>query len=770
MKIVYITDTHDMGRNPGSRTDDYHSAIYAKMSEAVDAAINMGAIAFIHGGDWFNFPKVSNIIYNQHQRLLRKLQANNIPVYVVPGNHDLYGYSMTTIDQTSIGSFAEAGLVKLLTRDKPHVLPSLQDIVVIYGREYSSDIDTDPLNDYEINHVGYGDKHLLFSHGMLLDKPFHPDVRHTLTKDVSTQADYVFNGHYHPGWPEHKIHDTWFYNNGSTGRNEGSKGNLTFKPAYTVIEYDGPTDEIHVKRIPYKCAAKGTDVFDRSRLVEQKALSKSLDEFQETLDDVLDFDSYDPKDIILNTKPTSDLTKEILEEAFELVSQQEQDNVTVLSRGFNPSLKPVYIESLHLVNFESHKDTTIEFSPKGITSITGTTDSGKSSIVRAIRFVVSNEPKGSDFIRYGQKRASVRMKMSNGYEIVRTRTNSSAGEYIVIDPSGVATDFKGFGNDIPIEVLNAHQMPKVELATGVNRSLNTAFQLDGHFMLSDSPLQRAAAIGRLTGVHLVDGAIKKNYADILSLSKDTKVSETIIQDMDSKIASLDWIKAKEMSLTFIEGLIIGAKSFESELNKLTSLSKERNLLRSRVSMYEIDLEGYDHLPVAEAMLNNADRLLLELSTLKNMDESYYNLAASIDELEGKVGLIDIDTINDDFTKVDDIIKELSIIKPLHRDLTLYSSLEKESQRLIDSSVVDKVSLLIDKADKERDELEALKAMYYAYNDGLASFNMTQEAFNSAQEFLLDAENNLFELIEEIGNTCPLCNQTIKDKTILKHSH
>jgi exonuclease SbcC len=49
----------------------------------------------------------------------------------------------------------------------------------------------------------------------------------------------------------------------------------------------------------------------------------------------------------------------------------------------------IYIQKLKIKNFQSHHDTEIEFGP-GINVITGTSDAGKTSILRAIMFVLYN--------------------------------------------------------------------------------------------------------------------------------------------------------------------------------------------------------------------------------------------------------------------------------------------------------------------------------------------------------------------------------------------
>ncbi len=62
--------------------------------------------------------------------------------------------------------------------------------------------------------------------------------------------------------------------------------------------------------------------------------------------------------------------------------------------------------SLQLVNFQVHTGLIIDFSP-GITTIVGPTDHGKSSILRALRWVCLNDLSGEQFIREGRKSCAV---------------------------------------------------------------------------------------------------------------------------------------------------------------------------------------------------------------------------------------------------------------------------------------------------------------------------------------------------------------------------
>lgn len=774
MKILYFTDTHDMGRNPGSRIDDYHSAIFAKMNEAIDEAIARNVDIIVHGGDWFNHPKVSNIIYNQHQRMLQKARVADIPVYCVPGNHDLFGYSMSTIDQTSIGSLADAKLITLLTQDTPVEITGADGVkIAIYGREYSVDIDHDPANDYEINVIKSSSKnkikeHILFSHGMLLDKPFHPDVRHSLTKDVVTDADWVFNGHYHPGWKQHTIGNTTFVNNGSTGRNEGSTGNLTFVPQYTIIESDGVTTT--ATPVPYKCAAAGKDIFDRTQLVQNKQHTKHLEAFEQTIHDALAFDAFNPKDILLQTKSAKGLSQKILDETLAAIVEQEQLAQDSKLDGYAVERKPVWIEEIEIINFESHKHTTIKLDAKGVNALTGASDSGKSGIVRAIRFATHNEPKGADFIRNGTKRATVRLKFSNKKIIERSRTKTSAGEYIVTDENGVATEFKGFGNNIPMDVLNAHQMPKVELATGVERSLNVAYQLDGHFMLSDSPVSRASAIGRLIGVHLVDAAIREKSKEMRALTVDTNTSEKRIEELNTEIAEYEFIDKEDMHLKTIKGFIMSAEHLEKKIDYLSDLNEQRLKARKQVAEYQIELDSLSHIDAIEPLLTQAEELSEKIDTAKENLATYQSLTRDMKSAKEIIASIDIDGVSDKLAKAEAIYYGVQEMTALQEELESADRVIKRYEQKVTTIDVYNIDIRIAAADDIIELIDGLKQLKRELDEAELLEAQQQRTVDKLTIEVQKVEDDMDDLLSSLGNECPLCSQNISDVRVLTHSH
>lgn len=73
------------------------------------------------------------------------------------------------------------------------------------------------------------------------------------------------------------------------------------------------------------------------------------------------------------------------------------------------------IRSIHLQNLQSHKDTKLEFSD-GVNVIVGSSDSGKSAILRGLGWVATNRPAGDEFRSdwAGKENTSVSIQLSTG--------------------------------------------------------------------------------------------------------------------------------------------------------------------------------------------------------------------------------------------------------------------------------------------------------------------------------------------------------------------
>lgn len=477
----------------------------------------------------------------------------------------------------------------------------------------------------------------------------------------------------------------------------------------------------------------------------------------------------------------------------------------------------ISIDKVLIENFQSHEYTELDFHT-GLNVIIGPSDQGKSAVIRAIKWVLYNEPRGNDFIRQGTNFARVTLWLNNGYKIVRERT-SSKNRYILSDSEGNTNVYEGFGNEVPQEIMKAHGIPKIMLDTDLNSSLNIGGQLEGPFLLSESGSVRAKAIGRLTGLHIIDKSIRDSATD---LRRENQTKDRLSQEMDSieeRLKEYQYLDVLEDRLEVTSNSI---KEIESQLDKLSSLINIKNSLsdieeKYSQSAYELSLLGNLHeweillktIEVAAMKLetidglrtryiNNAlleselDKILSQTSMLDNgvslMEQAKERNLAYEGMLKIRTSLINIEKeINRALAVVDstenigqsddivnrveeNIIKSVKLLK-LKEKLTEYNGeIDKIQALLIKSADMDDSIAIVSSIGSKNEKLIKLEAIRSKYDEILGSIkegnNYLRENKNEIEKYL----SSYTKLLKESGK-CPLCNSNIgEDKLadIIKH--
>lgn len=233
----------------------------------------------------------------------------------------------------------------------------------------------------------------------------------------------------------------------------------------------------------------------------------------------------------------------------------------------------IFIEKVELKNFQSHEDTVIEFD-KGLNVILGTSDSGKTAIIRAIKWALFNEPLGDYFIKQGETKVSVTVYFNNGV-IIRRFRSASKNTYYLKKENGEEMNFSGFKSDVPKEILEEIKMYKASFDISNNFILNIAEQLEGPFLLNLQPSLRATAIGRLVRADLVDDALKDTATDILRIKKDIKSLSVEKKEREAQVSKFDYLEK-------LENTLLNIKNIRDDINlkskKLDKLKKQKEYL------------------------------------------------------------------------------------------------------------------------------------------------------------------------------------------------
>lgn len=285
------------------------------------------------------------------------------------------------------------------------------------------------------------------------------------------------------------------------------------------------------------------------------------------------------------------------------------------------------IKKIKLQNFQSHKDTEILLD-KGLTVILGPTDQGKSAIVRALKWVLYNEPRGTDFITAGCKTCRVSLEMSNGAVIIRER-DGSKNRYI-LQRDGQEQVFEGFGVNVPSEITNAHGIPKIQIDTDKSTIVNLAEQLEPPFLLSETGGNRAKALGRLIGIHIIDAAQRFTLRDLVEAQQHHKALNMAIDELQKELTQYGDLHIIEAKIRQQEGIL-------KDLRDRGALYARLSQIRSRLVPAEEEIREINELLTKLGFLESlskytlrAEELNLRYCCLQDAQRRFKHNSVSID--------------------------------------------------------------------------------------------------------------------------------------------
>ncbi len=262
------------------------------------------------------------------------------------------------------------------------------------------------------------------------------------------------------------------------------------------------------------------------------------------------------------------------------------------------------IERVEIHNFQSHTDTTLQLAPL-LTTIVGASDAGKSSIIRAIRWALFNEPAGTQYMRIGTQDTYVRLIFNDGSELLRAR-DKTKNYYILQEPNKEPIRFEGFGVKVPEEVFQFTGIRKVPISEKDTLSLNLSSQLEGPFLLGESPTVRAESIGRLAGTYKVDMAHRIARADRNQNTRQINqlnAEEATLNEQLLQYAHLDEMEQRIRQLTHYQVQIDEKKRLMAPIRQLkdrwTNVGEQTALLRRRLHAYRMLDEASEKLKNAE---------------------------------------------------------------------------------------------------------------------------------------------------------------------------
>lgn len=192
------------------------------------------------------------------------------------------------------------------------------------------------------------------------------------------------------------------------------------------------------------------------------------------------------------------------------------------------------IRYILLRNFQVHCRLRVLLDPC-VTTILGPSDVGKSSIMRALKWLATNRPAGQAFIRDGERKVIVSVITDEG--TVRRIKGTSVNEYRV---NGCV--LKAFGNDVPAEVLSVLNMSDI----------NFQVQHEGPFWFSQTAGEVSRQLNQIVDLSIMDSTLGNLASALRRARAEEEVACARLKEARDKRKELRFVTVVDQSLAVVE--------------------------------------------------------------------------------------------------------------------------------------------------------------------------------------------------------------------------
>lgn len=282
------------------------------------------------------------------------------------------------------------------------------------------------------------------------------------------------------------------------------------------------------------------------------------------------------------------------------------------------------LSKLIIRNFQKHRKLAIVFG--NVTTIIGATDSGKSAIVRALRWALLNQPRGDYFKRDGAKECSVSLSFDD-HKL--TRKKGSENVYKLDDQ-----EYKAFGNNVPDTIQDLLRV----------NDLNFQQQHDPSFWLSLSSAEVAKELNAIINMELMDKVLNRVAKDEREAKSRVNYEQERQDELKKHLEESDWVPNASKAFHHIQAIC----------DKTNAILVRMARLKRAI---EILTEHREKVRKAELALETAKRIL-------SMAESAESLQDKVQTLETSLQYLNTSQLAAALKKYKELKKELKLCEEL----------------------------------------------------------------------------------------------------------
>lgn len=415
---------------------------------------------------------------------------------------------------------------------------------------------------------------------------------------------------------------------------------------------------------------------------------------------------------------------------------------------------------MEVINFQSHRRSVLRLKP-GINAIIGSSDNGKSALLRAGDALVGNNLEDgdiSDFVRDQKEKPTEASEIAffKGEKEARIIRDKYGVAYTL---TGVENPFTGLNQKVPVMVQEFLNLGDV----------NVQGQFESYFLLDSSPPEVTRVLNEAAGLGIIGPVLSAVRKDRKHAEAEVSSLEKQVKDLEEKKVSFSWIPEFETKVIFSETMEKEIISMGQELSGIQSL--EFDLISMERVLLQFDK---DKLLKLEDLTEDVTSLNQDIQSLYKTVSDISNLAEELKNCRLRLILV---------PEINDLWEDINSLEVLYSDVNLLSSaiddrvlilegIQDCENILLEAPKIPEIEAKINRVSVLHDSIKTLNSSYSSmvafYEDfkGITeelsikgSFERIETLFEDIQEY--DRIRIEYEDLSNIHSTFETLNQSLK---------
>ena len=401
------------------------------------------------------------------------------------------------------------------------------------------------------------------------------------------------------------------------------------------------------------------------------------------------------------------------------------------------------INSLSLRNFQSHKSSTLEFS-SGVNVIIGQSDSGKTALLRALNWIITNRPSGDSFRSSWGGDTVVDVRLDSSVSTISRAKTARENAYYITNEDDDRIQYKAMGQGVPDDIIKLLNL----------NAVNIQGQMDSPFLLSVSAGEVAQTLNEVVGLEDIDRAVSaaNRMVNSAKAAKDAEAAQ--INKLQVDLQQFEQLDELDGMLTYLEDTSARAarlRSQEAELNRLILTASEA---QDQLSKIKPLTELQSELNTILVTDKKAEELAMQTVNLETLIENLTSAQTASSKILRTVELES--EVNGLYAKYDksfntdmEIGKLMVFIEDASSILVAY---DEAKNTIRHSGELDAII-------KKDEEAEIIHKQITKLDGYILQAQMHSEELTKTKSLIY---NMVDEYKIDMGSECPLCGQNVPE--------